>query len=60
MKQYPAIHLALRQGNPEQVCEMLDAGDVDMAIVSVTARALPTLAAIPCCKVIKERGMRAE
>jgi len=48
MKKYPAIRLGLRQGNPEQVCEMLDAGDADIAIVSDTAREFPTLAAIPC------------
>jgi LysR family cys regulon transcriptional activator len=48
MKKYPGIRLGLRQGNPEQVCEMLDAGDVDMAIVSDTAREFPTLASLRC------------
>ncbi len=48
MKKYPAIRLGLRQGNPEQVCELLDAGEADMAIVSDTVRPFPTLSAIPC------------
>jgi LysR family cys regulon transcriptional activator len=48
MKKYPAIRLGLRQGNPEQACELLDAGEADMAIVSDTIRSFPTLSAIPC------------
>jgi LysR family transcriptional regulator, cys regulon transcriptional activator len=48
MKKYPAIRLGLRQGNPEQVCEMLDAGDADIAVVSDTARRYPSLSAVPC------------
>jgi LysR family cys regulon transcriptional activator len=48
IKKYPGIRLGLRQGNPEQVCEMLDGGDVDMAIVSDTAREFPALASIGC------------
>jgi len=48
MKKYPAIRLGLRQGNPEQVCELLDAGEADIAIVSDTIRPFPTLSAIPC------------
>jgi len=48
MKRYPAIRLGLRQGNPEQVCELLDAGEADVAIVTDTVRPFPTLAAIPC------------
>lgn len=48
MKKYPAIRLGLRQGNPEQVCGLLDAGEADIAIVSDTMRPFPTLSAIPC------------
>jgi LysR family cys regulon transcriptional activator len=48
MKKYPAIRLGLRQGNPEQVCELLDAGEADIAIVTDTVRPFPTLSAIPC------------
>jgi LysR family cys regulon transcriptional activator len=48
VKKYPAIRLALRQGNPEQVCELVDAGEADMAIMTDTAREFPNLSAIPC------------
>lgn len=48
MKKYPAIRLGLRQGNPEQVCALLDAGEADIAIVADTVRPFPTLSAIPC------------
>lgn len=48
IRKYPDIRLGLRQGNPEQVCELLDAGEVDIGIGPDTAREFPSLAAIPC------------
>lgn len=48
IKKYPGIRLGLRQGNPEQICELLDAGEVDISIGPDTVREFPTLAAIPC------------
>ncbi|HEV7803944.1 MAG TPA: LysR substrate-binding domain-containing protein, partial [Burkholderiales bacterium] len=48
MRKYPGIRLGLRQGNPEQVCELLDAGEVDISIGPDTVRDFPCLAAIRC------------
>jgi LysR family cys regulon transcriptional activator len=48
MRKYPAIRLGLRQGNPEQVCELLDKGQVDVGIGPETVREFPGLAAIEC------------
>jgi LysR family transcriptional regulator, cys regulon transcriptional activator len=48
IKQHPAVRLRLRQGNPEQVCELVDAGEVDIAIGTDTMRQFPNLAAMRC------------
>lgn len=48
IRKYPHIRLGMRQGNPEQVCELLDAGEVDISIGPDTLREFPSLASIPC------------
>jgi len=48
IRKYPGIRLGLRQGNPEQVCELLDAGDVDICVGPDTMREFPSLVSIPC------------
>lgn len=48
IRKYPTIRLGLRQGNPEQVCELLDAGEADIGIGPDTMRQFASLVAIPC------------
>lgn len=48
IKQHPAVRLRLRQGNPEQVCELVDSGEADIAVGADTTLPFPSLAAIPC------------
>lgn len=48
IRKYPGIRLGLRQGNPEQICELLDAGEVDISVGPDTVHEFPSLAAIPC------------
>jgi LysR family cys regulon transcriptional activator len=48
IRKYPTIRLRLRQGNPEQVCELLDAGEADIGIGPDTMRQFASLVAIPC------------
>lgn len=48
IKQHPAVRLRLRQGNPEQICELVDAGEADIAIGTDTMRPFPSLTAVPC------------
>jgi len=48
IRKYPGIRLGLRQGNPEQICALLDAGEVDISVGPDTVHEFPSLAAIPC------------
>jgi LysR family transcriptional regulator, cys regulon transcriptional activator len=60
VKRYPTVRIGLRQGDPTQVCEMVDGGHADMAIGTETTRAFPNLVMLPCMRlnrsVIVKRG----
>ena len=45
---HPKIQLGLLQGNPTQICELVDAGEADMAIGTEGTRAFPNLVMLPC------------
>jgi LysR family cys regulon transcriptional activator len=40
---HPAVRLRLRQGDPTRICEMVEAGEADLAIGSATTRQFPGL-----------------
>ncbi len=48
VKSHPDVQLVLRQGNPEDICTMVDAGEADIAIGTDTINALPNLVKLPC------------
>jgi LysR family cys regulon transcriptional activator len=48
IRKYPSIRLGLRQGNPEQVCELIESGEADIGIGPDTMPQFPSLAGIPC------------
>ncbi|WP_296560286.1 CysB family HTH-type transcriptional regulator [Pigmentiphaga sp.] len=48
IRQHPKVQLHLRQGNPTQICEMVEAGVADLAVGTETTRAFPTLARMDC------------
>lgn len=48
LRRYPKVSLGLRQGNPTQICEMVEAGDADIAIGTETTRTFPHLVMLPC------------
>jgi LysR family cys regulon transcriptional activator len=48
---YPAVTVALRQGNPAQVCEMVDTGVADIGIGTETSRPPPGVVMIPCMRL---------
>lgn len=48
IRKYPSIRLGLRQGNPEQVCELIESGEADIGIGPDTMRQFPSLAEIAC------------
>ncbi|MBL8517856.1 MAG: CysB family HTH-type transcriptional regulator [Betaproteobacteria bacterium] len=47
-KRYPRVQLAIRQGNPRQLAEMVVKGDADVAIATETLDRFPELETLPC------------
>jgi len=45
---HPNVRLNLRQGNPTQICEMVEAGETDLAIGTETTRSFPELVRLDC------------
>lgn len=48
VSKYPAVKLVLKQGDPEEICALVDAGDADLAIGTETTREFPNLVKLPC------------
>jgi len=47
-KRYPGVRLVLHQGNPTQICEMVLAGEADLAIATESIAEYPKLVSLPC------------
>lgn len=47
-QRHPGVRLQIRQGNPEQICEMARSGEVDLAIATEAVPASDGLVALPC------------
>jgi LysR family cys regulon transcriptional activator len=48
VSQYPNVKLVLKQGDPEEICALVDAGDADLAIGTETTRSFPNLVKLDC------------
>lgn len=48
LKRYPAVRLELHQGSPRQVCEMVLAGEADIAIATEAIADYDDLVMLPC------------
>jgi LysR family cys regulon transcriptional activator len=48
MERYPQVRLLLHQGNPQQVCERVLAGEADLAIATESIADYPELLMLPC------------
>lgn len=48
VKAYPGVQLIMKEGNPEDICTMVDMGEADIAIGTDTIRPLPNLVRLPC------------
>ena len=53
VKRYPDVELVLKEGDPEEVCQMVDAGTADFAIGTETNRSFPHLVKLPCFEVTR-------
>ncbi|MDA8249293.1 MAG: LysR substrate-binding domain-containing protein [Rhodospirillales bacterium] len=48
VSRYPNVQLVLKQGNPEDICALVEEGYADLAIGTDTAVAFPNLIQLPC------------
>jgi LysR family transcriptional regulator, cys regulon transcriptional activator len=56
---HPNVQLALRQGNPTQVCEFVEAEEADIAVGTESPRTFPNLVKLPCFKLSRSIVVRA-
>ncbi len=55
---YPGVRLVLKQGDPEEICTLVDSGDADLAIGTETVRTFPDLVKLECYEL--ERSVVAK
>jgi LysR family cys regulon transcriptional activator len=48
INKYPEVQLVLKQGNPEDICALVDSGEADLAIGTDTQGQFPNLVRLPC------------
>ena len=48
VSKYPEVQLVLKQGNPEDICSLVDTGEADLAIGTDTLVQFPNLVKLPC------------
>ena len=48
ISKYPEVQLVLKQGNPEEICNLVDTGEADLAIGTDTLVQYPNLVRLPC------------
>lgn len=53
MQLHPNVQLSLRQGNPTAICEMVEAGEADIAIGTEVTRSFPKLVRYPSISLPK-------
>jgi DNA-binding transcriptional LysR family regulator len=60
VRRYPQVKLAIRQGSPRQLAQMVISGDADIAVATETLDSFPELTTLPCyrwhhCVVVPAR-----
>lgn len=53
LQDFPDVQIVLKQGDPEGVCSLVDAGEADIAIGTETAREFPNLVGLPCFELTR-------
>jgi LysR family cys regulon transcriptional activator len=60
VKAYPKVEIALKQGNPEDICTMVNDGEADIGMCGDTLKSYPDLAKLSCFgvsrSVVAKRG----
>jgi LysR family cys regulon transcriptional activator len=50
-QRFPEVNLSLRQGNPDQIVQLVNAGGADLGICTAPTMAMPELARLPCYRI---------
>ncbi|MBP7336562.1 LysR substrate-binding domain-containing protein [Niveispirillum sp.] len=57
---YPEVRLQLKQGDPEEICALVEAGEADLAVCTETKRPFPNLVKLDCFElkrcIVAKRG----
>jgi len=48
---FPGVNLSLRQGNPDQIMQLVQAGQADLGLCTAPTVATPDLAQLPCYRI---------
>lgn len=51
IERYPGVQLVLKQGDPEQVCQMVEDGEADLALGPETVQSYPRLLKLACIEL---------
>ncbi|MFO1107646.1 MAG: LysR substrate-binding domain-containing protein [Bradyrhizobium sp.] len=60
MRLYPDVELVLKEGDPEEVSQLVDAGEADLAIATETSRDFPHLVRLPCFEIARSVVAKAD
>lgn len=60
VKNYPDVELTLKEGDPEEVCRLVDSGAADLAIGTETSQSFPQLVRLPCFEMTRSVVAKAE
>jgi LysR family cys regulon transcriptional activator len=60
VKAYPDVELILKEGDPEEICQMVDAGAADLAIGTETSGTFPHLVKLPCFELTRSVVAKAD
>ncbi len=53
VERYPEVELIFKEGDPEEVCQMVEDGVADFAIGTETTRSFPHLVKLPCFEITR-------
>lgn len=50
-QRFPDVNLSLRQGNPDQIVQLVESGEADLGVCTAPTIATPELARLPCYRI---------
>ena len=53
IERYPEVELVFKEGDPEEVCQMVEDATADFAIGTETSRSFPNLVRLPCLEITR-------